>query len=166
MSYVNTLNTIISKGVQGISTLSAAEMNFKASPGKWSKKELLGHLIDSAYNNHQRFIRAEKQGNLIFQGYDQEGWVIKNNYQNRNLEELLKLWEAANLHLAAIINGLSKEFINRPFTQHNFHKICMNLLSEGEPTSLSYLIWDYLFHIEHHLAQIIPNYKKINPAFK
>ena len=63
-----------------------------------------------------------------------------------------------NQHLAVLLEGLPKELLTQETTQHNFYQICMNRPKEGETSSLAYLIWDYLFHLEHHLAQILPNY--------
>ncbi len=166
MKYQLVLAKIIQEALPELNKISATEMNFKPSASKWSKKELMGHLIDSAYNNHQRFLRAEGQGNLVFWGYDQDEWVVKNKYQDRKLEEVLSTWVVANQHLAFLIECLSDEVLQTKTTSHNFHKICMNLLQEGESTSLSYLVWDYLFHIEYHLNQIIPNYQKLNTPFQ
>jgi len=156
-----TLDKLISVVPAQIKAIDEATMNFKSAPNKWSKKELLGHLVDSAYNNHQRFLRAEQQGNLIFQGYDQDDWVIKNNYQNRTIDDILNLWITTNQHLSILIANIPEHILNKKTTTHNFHKICMNLLEDGELTTLAYLIEDYLFHIEYHLAQIIPNYTQL-----
>lgn len=163
--YHQKLNTIIAQSVDQLDKIDPSDFDFKPRPHKWSKKEILGHLIDSAYNNHQRFLRAEQQGDLIFPGYDPDDWVIKNNYQNRPKEDVLTTWITANHHLSQVIQGLAPALVNQKSTQHNFHKICMNLLKDGESTSLSYLIWDYLFHLEYHLNQIIPNYEKKTGAF-
>ncbi len=160
-----TLTLIILSVIPKINSISSEEIRYKPVPNKWSKVEILGHLIDSAYNNHQRFLRAESQGNLIFQGYDQDDWVIKNNYQNRNEKEILETWVGVNRHISILTQGLSEELLNKKTTEHNFHKICMNVLEEGETTTLSYLIWDYNFHIEHHLSQIISDYKRVVRAF-
>ncbi len=161
MVYHQTLNKIIATVPAQIKAIDQATMNFKPKPAKWSKKELLGHLVDSAYNNHQRFLRAEEQDNLIFQGYDQDDWVIKNNYQNRETDEILNLWILSNQHLSVLIENLPKSILKKETTEHTFHKICMNLLKEDEPTSLSYLIEDYIFHLEYHLAQLITDYRQI-----
>lgn len=161
MIYHQTLNKIIATVPAQIKAIDKATMNFKPKPAKWSKKELLGHLVDSAYNNHQRFLRAEQQGNLIFQGYDPDEWVIKNNYQNRETDEILNLWILSNQHLSALVENLPKSILQKETTAHNFHKICMNLLKEGESTSLSYLMEDYIFHLEYHLNQLITDYKYV-----
>jgi len=102
----------------------------------------------------------------VFSGYNPDEWVLKNNYQNRTILEVVNLWVDTNKHLNYLIQSLPVTMLGRRTTDHNFHQICMNLLIAGEPTNLSYLIWDYIFHIEYHLAQIIPDYKKLNPVFQ
>ncbi len=146
--------------------LSEAEFRHKPNPAKWSKQEILGHLIDSAYNNYQRFLRAATQDNLIFQGYDQDAWVRQNDYQNRDYMEIIGTWINVNNHLSFLVRGLPEAVLTRQTTQHNFHQICMNTIPEGAPTSLSYLVWDYLFHMEHHLSQILPDYRRLLGEFK
>ncbi len=163
--YHLTLQKIVSLSLQQLLEISEEEWNEKKQKGKWSKKELLGHLIDSAYNNHQRIIRAEQQGDLIFSGYDQDAWVIKNNYQERDISELLDLWRSTNFHIAQLVKNISENILSRKTTKHNFHQISMNTIEEGSKTNLSYLIWDYIFHVEYHLNQIIQDYKKMNPDF-
>ena len=162
--YPQALRRIIRHTAETMTLISSQDFNHKDHPHKWSKKELLGHLIDSAYNNHQRFLRATTQADFIFQGYDQDQWVLQNNYQNRPKEEVINTWVTVNQHLSILLEGLPKELLTRETTQHNFHKICMNRLEEGEKSSLPYLIWDYLFHLEHHLVQILPNYHKTIPS--
>lgn len=51
----------------------------KINPAKWSKKEILGHLIDSATNNHHRFVRVQFETNLKI-SYDQNKWNQYNFY--------------------------------------------------------------------------------------
>jgi len=165
MNYHHTLREIIAAAIPQIQAIGKEDINHKPAPEKWSKKEILGHLIDSAYNNHQRFLRTEKQGDMIFHGYDPDEWVIKNNYQNRPLEDILNLWRDTNLHLSILVANIPDSVLKKVTTEHNFHKICMNLLNEKQPTTLSYLIWDYLFHLEYHLAQIISNYQPISKDF-
>ena len=165
MDYSQLLNKIIANANDQIDQLTDHEVAFKPTPEQWSKKELVGHLIDSAYNNHQRFLRASTQDDLIFQGYDQNNWVVMNNYQKRDWEALVATWVTANAHLGQLIDGLPSALLNRPTPKHNFHHICMNRIHEKETTTLAYLIWDYLFHLEHHLIQLLPKYTKITPDF-
>ena len=159
--YATRLRQIIEATTPQIEQLDEADFSSKPSPNKWSKKEILGHLIDSAYNNHQRFLRAESQGDLFFLGYKQEEWVEKNQYQNRPQAEVLLLWKMVNEHLAVVIDSIPEEVMMKETIQHNFDVIGMTLIEEGTPSSLSYLIWDYVFHLEHHMKQILPGYEPI-----
>ena len=164
--YSSCLKQILKTVPTQILQLDEAEFSHKESKDTWSKKEILGHLVDSAYNNHQRFLRASSQENFVFDGYTQDDWVALNNYQERPLKELVSLWAQVNLHLCHLIDNLPEHLVNHKTTEHNFHKIGMNRPKEGEEKSLSYLIWDYVFHVEHHLAQIIEDYQKINGEFE
>ena len=164
--YPITLRQIINTAESALHSIDDDLFNHKSTPNKWSKKEILGHLIDSAYNNHQRFIRAEEQGNLIFPGYNQPLWVIRNNYQNRDKREVIDSWFQVNQHLSFLIEQIPEDVMNRKTRDHNFHLICMNLIQEGVSTTLSYLVWDYLFHLEHHLKQIIPGYQSLSGNFQ
>lgn len=165
MSYQQILIQILDEATPQLLVQSAEEMQRKTEPSKWSKQEIMGHLIDSAYNNHQRFLRAEGQGKLIFNGYDQVAWVKRNAYQTRDWAEIVKLWEASNRHLAHVIASIDPSFITRETIEHNFHIIGMNRPAEGSLSSLAYLIWDYIFHLEHHLKQLIPGYERVLPPF-
>jgi len=153
--YPEKINEILVKYAADLSTISTTDFSHKPLANKWSKKEILGHLVDSSINNYRRFISAEKKENLIFDGYDQDAWVIQNNYQNRDKQELISLFISVNKHIAYLIGSLSEEKLNRITTVHNFDKICMEPLEEREPSNLSYLIGDYIVHLEHHLRQIV-----------
>jgi len=159
------LRTIINTTSQQLAKVNAIDFEQKPSLEKWSKKEILGHLIDSAYNNHQRFSQAVTKDDLIFNGYDQVQWVINNRYQQRTIAELSQTWASVNQHLSFLLEGLSEDLLNRTNSAHNFHKICMNRLEAGDSPTLSYLVWDYIFHVEHHLAQILPTYEKMDFNF-
>ncbi len=159
------LRTIVANASEKMTTISAEEWSAKVNPEKWSKKEILGHLIDSCYNNHQRIIRAESQSNLIFPGYDQNDWVVKNNYQNRSSSEIIDSWVIVHRHMIELICQISKEVLQRETLEHNFHQISMNTVDAIETSSLDYLIWDYIYHQEHHLSQIIAAYERINPDY-
>ena len=166
MKYHQLLENIITQAEGLIHVMDYEALAKRPAPDKWSKKEIIGHLIDSAYNNHQRFVRATSQENLVFQGYDQNEWVRRNQYQSREVDELLTAWATANRHLAKAIESLPEELRKRKTTDHNFHQICMNILTEGEETSLKYLVWDYIWHLEHHLGQIVPGYERSLGEFK
>jgi hypothetical protein len=115
----------------------------KSQPDKWSKKEILGHLIDSASNNHQRFVRAQYLKTVNLPSYEQKDWVDIQQYSSRTWQELLEFWGSYNYHLAHIINHMSIESL----------QISCNIGS-GEPLPIGYIVVDYLGHMQHHLRQI------------
>jgi hypothetical protein len=88
--------------------LSGAQAAEHPAPGKWSPKEIIGHLIDSASNNHGRFVRAQLQDDLIFDGYEQAEWVRVEAYQERKWVDLVRLWQAFNHHLANVMETAAR----------------------------------------------------------
>ncbi|HZS47975.1 MAG TPA: DinB family protein [Blastocatellia bacterium] len=126
------------------------------APGKWSPKQIIGHLIDSAANNHQRFIRAQFKDDLVFPGYEQEYWVSVQNYQQESWNGLVQLWKLYNLHIAHVIEFISEERLKRPCRKHNLNQIAWKVISEDEPATLEYMIVDYIGHMKNHLNQIFP----------
>ena len=127
----------------------------KPKPDKWSKKEILGHLIDSAANNHQRFLKIRSQEELVFDGYDQIQWVEYQGYQNKDWEHIVDFWVLYNLHLSGVIGNISDEVLNKKRPIHNLDQIAFRIVPASEPTTLNYFIGDYIDHLEHHLRQII-----------
>jgi hypothetical protein len=139
--------------LEAITDASAAR---PLSPGKWSRKEVLGHLIDSAANNHQRFVRARFQEDLVFPGYAQDEWVRSQNYAAAPWAELVGLWQLYNLHLARVIDGIPEEVLRRERRRHSFDRIAFRKVPAESPATLEYLAHDYVAHLEHHLAQVLP----------
>ena len=123
-----------------------ADATFRPSAGKWSKKEILGHLIDSAANNHQRFVRAAAQGSLDFPGYEQEEMVGVQNPNVASWELLVELWSAYNRYLAYVVGQLPASCAQ---TQ------CV--IAGRPPVTLLWLASDYVEHLKHHLNQIVGN---------
>jgi hypothetical protein len=111
-------------------------------PDRWSPKQILGHLIDSAANNHQRFIRLQTVPELRFPGYQQNDWVRLNHYDARPWSELVTLWAAYNRHLAGVIEQIAPETLDHVWVW------------EEEPCTLEFLATDYVAHLRHHIAQI------------
>ena len=122
--------------------------------GRWSPKQVIGHLIDSAANNHQRFIRAQFTGGLSFPGYEQDNWVDVQKYQDESWQELIQLWASYNLHLLHVISVMPEEVLSRVRTEHNLDQIAFKAVPKESPTTLEYFVRDYAGHMRHHLAQI------------
>lgn len=126
------------------------------APGKWSPKEVLGHLIDSASNNHGRFVRAQLSDDLVFPGYDQEKWVTAQRYSGAAWPDLIELWRAFNLHLARVMDAVPDDVARRPRASHNLDQIGWTAVPRDAPATLDAFMHDYVDHLEHHLAQIFP----------
>ena len=126
----------------------------KGSPDQWSRKEILGHLIDSACNNHRRFVLFSNQQHLHFDGYHQEDWVNAQNYDDANWIDLVDLWYAYNVHIGRVIRQMPKSKLKEETLDHNFDKIAFRRVSHGQPSSMQYFIKDYILHLQHHIDQI------------
>jgi len=123
-------------------------------PGKWSARQIIGHLIDSASNNHQRFVRAQFTDDLVFPGYAQEDWVRVQDYAKEDWRSLVTLWREFNLHIAHVIERTPSSVAETPRTRHNLHQLAMKDFDAAQPATLAWFMDDYVDHIEHHLKQV------------
>lgn len=126
-----------------IAQIPGDEFSHIPAPGKWSKKEILGHLIDSATNNQQRFVRGQFE-DTPFIVYDQNNWVTCSRYQDMESAHVISSWEAYHRHLLEVIKRIPEDSLSRK---------CRT--NEPEPVTLQWLIEDYVVHQEHHLRQIV-----------
>ncbi|MGE7609263.1 DinB family protein [Peribacillus frigoritolerans] len=121
--------------------MTEKELNHRPMPHKWSKKEILGHLCDSALNNMDRFIKIQYEEHpYVIQSYNQEQWVLVQNYQERPLDEIVNLFCALNKQIIHVITNTPNDRLS------NLCDIGNNQLK-----SLEWLIKDYLEHMEHHI---------------
>ena len=139
---VTALASVVEHALPHLNAISDDAASKKPAPNKWSKKEILGHLIDSAANNHQRFVRLQLEREITLPGYEQDGWVRINRYQATPWADLIALWAAYNRHLATVLDSLDPSSLG-----HVWHS------PEGDKT-LEFIACDYVRHLTHHLAQI------------
>ena len=137
------LSHVISSAKAVLQQVSEEQSSKPVLAGGWSPKQVIGHLIDSASNNHQRFVRAALQGSLDFPGYEQQGWVRVQAVEEEPWRHLVELWASYNRHLAHVVAHL-------PSAQ--LEAVCR--IGSGEPVTLRFLLEDYLRHLLHHLTQL------------
>jgi hypothetical protein len=126
-------------------TLPPELANVPWRPGGWTRKQIVGHLLDSATNNRQRFVRASIDGHYEGPGYAQDEWVAAHDYAGQPWETLLRWWEAEHEILAAAVNHIPESRLEAPCT-----------VGDHEPVTLRFLIEDYLAHQRGHFAQLAP----------
>jgi hypothetical protein len=124
--------------------MSGIEWTLSRAEGAWTRLEILGHLIDSARNNHERVARAVADGELDWPGYDQDAMVRVHRYGLASPGFLVTVWEAQNLALARLVGLIPEERVG-----------AMCRIGDGEPVTLEFLVHDYVAHLQHHLRQIL-----------
>jgi len=140
---ISTLHKLLQVVPERLQKLSKDALESKPSPSKWSPKEELGHLLDSAANNHQRIVRAQLEDGLAMPGYTQNAWVAVNRYQQRDWAELIDLWKALNRQLLAAAESVPDAAW--------LHKLTV---AGSAPMTLRFVFEDYLAHMVHHLQHI------------
>lgn len=142
---INKLDKLLISASNFIKQIPEEDMSIKPSNGKWSKKEILGHLIDSAVNNLQRFTEIQfMEKPYVIRNYKQSELVTANGYQTSQVSEILGFWLAINYRIIHVMSQQSEETLN--------YKID---LGAGGISDLRFLMADYVEHLEHHVGQII-----------
>lgn len=137
------LNAAMKEMQRMIPLLSDTELHYKASPDRWSKKEIVGHLIDSAMNNLRRFNEIQfMPGPYVIQQYDQDALVSTNRYQEKDMQDILALWSTLNQQVTYIMEHQDETSLSAP------------ILVDGTTLTFEWLLVDYVEHLEHHLEQI------------
>jgi hypothetical protein len=142
-SIAETIREIVSETKDQLMAISSEHARQKPSADVWSKQEILGHLVDSAYNNHQRVVRTAMNMGADFPPYQQEQWVIIQAYNKRDWFTMIDLWVQVNLHLCSVIETLSDEALGN---------LCN--IGKDQPVPLRLVINDYLRHLKMHLEDI------------
>jgi hypothetical protein len=143
MPPLNLLRDLIQRVPARLEQLPQNKAESKPAPTAWSPKEELGHLLDSAANNHQRIVRAQSEDNLAFPGYEQNRWVAINRYQHRDWKELIEVWQAINRQLLAAAESVPDSAWSNTLT-----------VTASHPMTLEFVFDDYLTHMLHHLQHI------------
>jgi hypothetical protein len=120
--------------------LDAVSAHSKPAPDRWSISEVVGHLVDSACNNHQRFVRAQYCTDFVFPKYEQNEWVAAANYQESDWGSLVELWYHYNRLMAGLIRNMRTSKLSTACT-----------ITPYETCTLGFLVTDYLDHMKRHV---------------
>jgi hypothetical protein len=143
MEAISSLRMLLNRVPERLERLSGDAVERRATEPAWSAKEELGHLLDSAANNHQRIVRAQLEDRPAMPGYQQNEWVRVHGYQRREWKELIELWTALNRQLLAAAEAVPATGWARMLT-----------VAGSEPLTLQFVFEDYLAHMAHHLHHI------------
>ncbi|WP_312901404.1 DinB family protein [Chryseobacterium taichungense] len=138
------LKNIVDEQLLRFEEIYEEDWSYKIAPEKWSKKEILGHLCDSAMANLRRFVitQYKENENIV---YDQDFWVKAQHYQNAPTQDIIDLWKLLNYQMVRIVENLPKEALQ---------KTCDTTKSEPQIFTLEFIINDYISHLQHHLKAI------------
>ena len=138
------LHAAVDQGLHLLAGVDEERTVRRPAEGTWCAREILGHLVDSACNNHRRFVIGQSGGAIVFDGYDQEAWVARQRYGDVRFGELVVLWAAYNRHLAHVIGAAPDAAL-----AHRGHAPG----GSGDVT-LGFVMEDYVRHLRHHLEQL------------
>jgi hypothetical protein len=138
------LHAAISDGLQLLEQVDDTRTTRRLRPDGWCAREVLGHLIDSACNNHRRFVAGQSMSTLQFDGYDQNEWVARQHYDQAPWRDLVSLWTAYNRHLVHVIASTPDA---------NAARAALSPDGSGQVT-IAFLMEDYVTHLRHHLVQL------------
>jgi hypothetical protein len=142
------LEEAIAREIACLRQITEPAAAIKPAPGVWSKKEELGHLIDSAANNHVRFVRASIEPEFRGLGYQQDEWVRLHGYQEMAWTDIIDFWRRYNGFLVGLVKRIPEEKLLTP---------CV--VGESAAVTLEFLIEDYVLHMQHHLDHILEREK-------
>ena len=135
------LEEVLGNYLPQLNQLTEDKSSSKPLPTKWSKKEILGHLIDSAQNNLRRFIVAQYEQNPKIT-YRQDFWVKSVNYQEWKLNDLVPLWYLTNMQIVQVLKAITDE-------------AAAGTCETESSRTIAWLAEDYLKHLKHHIHQVL-----------
>ncbi len=154
-SFLDDFRETIETAEKRLLSISEQQSQISRAEGKWCPKEIIGHLIDSAANNHQRFVRAQFNDELAFSGYEQEDWVRVQGYNQEPWQQLVQLWKHYNLHLLHLMSLIPEQTRTKPRPTHTLDQIAWKTIAKNETVTLDYFMRDYVAHLKNHLRQIL-----------
>ena len=134
----------IERELPSLRTLTEERASMARAPGKWSAKEELGHLIDSAANNHIRFVRGAIEAEFRGPGYSQNDWVRLHGYSNMQWETIINLWFQYNTLLVGLVDRIPED---------RLEALCF--IGTSPAVTLRFVIEDYILHMQHHIDQLL-----------
>lgn len=143
MESLEVLRELIARLPERLRTMPADKVETKPAPNSWSGKEELGHLLDSADNNHQRIVRTQLEDKPAMPGYGADEWVKLHRYQQREWVTLIELWVVLNQQLLVAAEAVPASGWSRTCT-----------IANGAPVTLQFVFDDYIRHLKHHLQHI------------
>ncbi len=144
------LDTLIEEWRPRLLELDGTVAHQKPAADRWSISEVIGHLVDSACNNHQRFVRAQYCSELVFPKYEQNDWVAAADYRASDWKSLVELWYHYNRQLAVLIRNIRESSLTIPCT-----------ITPYETCTLGFLVTDYLDHLKHHIRILADRISKL-----
>jgi hypothetical protein len=142
------LHEAVDEGLRLFAAVDETRTTIRRQAGEWCAREVLGHLVDSAANNHRRFVLAQSARGLVYEEYDQDHWVAAQRYHQVPWRDLVALWSAYNRHLAHVIGCAPAVALSyRP-------GLAPGATPPAEQTTLEFLMTDYVDHLRHHVEQI------------
>lgn len=137
------LESVVDSWRKKLLGLGEDSAHLKPSPDRWSISEVIGHLVDSACNNHQRFVRAQFSDELVFPKYEQNEWAAAANYRFSDWESLVQLWYHYNRQIAVLIRNIPESKLSTSCT-----------ITPYDTCTLGFLVTDYVDHLNHHLRKL------------
>ena len=134
----------IARELPNLRTVTEERASMARAPGKWSAKEELGHLIDSAANNHIRFVRGAIEAEFRGPGYSQNDWVRLHGYSNMQWETIINLWFQYNTLLVGLVDRIPED---------RLEALCF--IGTSPAVTLRFVIEDYILHMQHHIDQLL-----------
>ncbi|MFN8341035.1 MAG: DinB family protein [Cyclobacteriaceae bacterium] len=141
------LRPLVEAFARRLSALPEPAFSVSRAPGKWSQKEVIGHLVDSAQNNIRRMIVGQYEQSPPRIVYRQEEWVRASDWQAMPGKEVIELWRLLNLQFCQILDQMPTSTLNL---------LCDTGQSEPKLHSLDWIARDYVRHLKHHLNQVLP----------